>query len=196
MPETTKTEVDRTVTRSFRISERALKSIEDEAKRQSVNQSSIINHQLLAYSDFERYFRQLALIMISSATFQRLLHAGSDIEIAKAGQEAGSDTPRSIILAKHGVLDLSTVVDFMNMLSEFGNQFDFGQVEKGGKQIVTLLQNLGSKGSIFFVNYAKALFQSIDYFTKISSCDHSVVIEIIPRKSRDTSLILTEMMAI
>jgi hypothetical protein len=180
MPKTTKTDVDRTVTRSFRISERAIKSIEDEAKRQSVNLSSIINHQLLAYSDFERYFRRLGLIKISSATFQRLLFAGSDTEIAKAGQEAGSDTPRSIILAKHGVLDLSTAIDFLNMLSEFGNQFEFGQVDQGGKQIVTLLHNLGPKGSIFFVNYVKALFQSIDNVPKISSSDHSVVIEIIP----------------
>jgi hypothetical protein len=49
--------------------------------------------------DFDRYFRRLGLIKFSSATFQRLLQAGSDSEIAKAGMEAGSDTPRSIILA-------------------------------------------------------------------------------------------------
>jgi hypothetical protein len=187
MPKNTKTNADRTVTRSFRISERALKSIEDEAKRQNLNLSAIINHQLLAYSDFERYFRRLGLIKISSATFERLLLAGSDSEVAKAGFEAGSDTPRSIILAKHGILNLSTVIDFLNMLSEFGNQFEFGQVEQGGKQIVTLLHNLGPKGSIFFVNYAKALFQSIDYTPKISSSDHSVVVEITPDKSQGSS---------
>ncbi len=187
MPKTVKPVSDRTVTRSFRISERALKSIEDEAKRQNVNISTIINHQLVAYSDFERYFRRLGLIKISSATFQRLLSAGSDGEIAKAGQEAGSDTPRSIILAKHGVLNLSTVIDFLNMLSEFGNQFEFGQVEQGGKQILTLLHNLGPKGSIFFLNYAKALFQSIDYIPKISYSDHSVVFEVTPEKGKEIS---------
>src|SRR5579862_9204816 len=119
MPKATKPSNDRTITRSFRISERALKSIEDEAKRQNVNLSIIVNHQLLAYSDFERYFRRLGLIKISSATFQRLISAGSNDEIAKAGHEAGSDTPRSIILAKYGILSLSTVIDFLNMLSEF-----------------------------------------------------------------------------
>lgn len=184
MPKTSKSSADRTVTRSFRISERALKSIEDEAKRQNVNLSVIVNHQLLAYSGFDRYFRRLGLIKISSATFQRLLLAGSDSEIAKAGMEAGSDTPRSIILAKHGVLDLSTAIDFLNMLSEFGNQFEFGQVEQGGKQIVTLLHNLGPKGTIFFLNYVKALFQSINYVPRISSSDHSVVIEVVPEKTQ------------
>ena len=183
MPKATKSSSDHTVTRSFRISERALKSIEDEAKRQNVNLSVIVNHQLLAYSDFERYFRRLGLIKISSATFQRLISAGSDDEIAKAGNEAGSDTPRSIILAKYGILSLSTVIDFLNMLSEFGNQFEMGQVEQNGKQIITLLHNLGLKGTIFFVSYVEALFESINYSPKISSSAHSVVIEVTPEKS-------------
>jgi hypothetical protein len=184
MAKVTKSSGDRTVTRSFRISERALKSIEDEAKRQNVNLSIIVNHQLLAYADFERFFRRLGLIKISSATFQRLILAGSDSEIAKAGKDAGSDTPRSIILAKYGILSLSTVIDFLNMLSEFGNQFEMGQVEQSGKRIITLLHNLGAKGTIFFENYVKALFESIDYSPKISSSAHSVVIEVIPEKSQ------------
>jgi hypothetical protein len=143
---------DKTVTRSFRISERALKSIEDESKRQNMTVSTIINQQLLSYSDFERYFRRLGLIKISSATFVRLLLASSDDELTRAGREAGLDTPRSIILAKHGVMSLDTVIDFLKMLSEFANQYEFGQVEQGGKQILTLLHGLGPKGSIFFLN--------------------------------------------
>ena len=46
---------DKTVTRSFRISERALKSIEEESKRQNISVSTIINQQLLAYAELERF---------------------------------------------------------------------------------------------------------------------------------------------
>jgi hypothetical protein len=184
MPRTARSPTDRTVTRSFRISERALKSIEDEAKRQNVSLSTLINQQLVAYSDFDRYIRRLGLIKISSATFERLLAAGPDSEIAKAGFEAGSDVPSLIILAKYGVLSLDTVIDYLRMLSEFAHLFEFGRVEQGSKQIITLVHNLGPKGSIFFDNYVKAVFDSIHYSPKISSTVHSVVLEVIPEKMR------------
>jgi hypothetical protein len=161
-----------------------MKSIEDEARRQNINVSVIINHQLLAYSEFERYFTRLGLIKISSATFERLLLSSSDSEIEKAGAEAGSDTPRSIILAKYGTLSLDTVINYLVMLSEYAKLFEFGQVEQGGKLMVTLLHGLGLKGSIFFTSYVKALFNSIDYSLKISTSAHSVVLEISPEKSQ------------
>jgi len=184
LPKSAKSDADRTVTRSFRISERALKSIESESKRQNIGVSTIINQQLLAYSEFERYFIRLGLIKISSATFARLLMSSSDAEIANAGSEAGADTPRSIILAKYGEMSLDTVIEYLKMLSEYANQYEFGQIENAGKQVVTLLHGLGPKGSIFFTNYVKALFESIDYAPKISSSAHSVVIEITPEKSQ------------
>lgn len=187
MPKNNVNDGNKTVTRSFRISERAIKSIESEAKRQNINVSSIINQQLLAYSEFERYFMKLGLIKISSATFERLLLAGSDTEIGKAGAEAGSDTPRSIILAKYGVMSLDTVIEYLKMLSEFANQYELGQVEQRGKLIVTLLHGLGPKGSIFFSSYVKALFNSIDYAPKISTSAHSVVVEIITENSQTSS---------
>jgi hypothetical protein len=179
MPKT-KSGADRTVTRSFRISERALKSIEDEAKRQNVGVSTLVNQQLLAYADFERYMRRLGMIKITSATFERLLLAGSDNEVANAGSEAGSDTPRSVILAKYGELCLDTVIEYLKMLSEFAHQFEFGQVEQSGKQMITLLHSLGPKGSIFFENYVKALFNAIELSPKISSSAHSVFVEVQP----------------
>ncbi len=187
MPKAGKPIADRTVTRSFRISERALKSIEDEAERQNINVSTIVNQQLIAYSEFDRYIRRLGLIKISSATFHRLLDAGSDSEIARAGSEAGSDTPSSIILAKHGILSLDSVIDYLNMLSEFAHLFELGQVEQGGKQIITLLHGLGPKGSVFFIHYAKALFELINYSPKISSTAHSVVIEVSPEKAQNNT---------
>ena len=179
MPKT-KVGADRTVTRSFRISEHALKSIEDEAKRQNVGVSTLVNQQLLAYADFERYIRRLGMIKISAATFERLLLAGSDSEIERAGSEAGSDTPRSIILAKNGELSLDTVLDYLKLLSEFAHLFEFGQVEQGGKQMITLLHSLGPKGSIFFASYVKALFEAIEMSPKISSSAHSVFVEVQP----------------
>jgi hypothetical protein len=179
---------DRTVTRSFRISERSLKALEEEAHRQNISVSTLLNQHLLSYADFERYFRRLGLIKISSASFQRLLKAATDNGIAVAGAESGSDTPRSIILAKHGVLNLDTVIDYLTILSEFGGLFEFSEVEAEGKRMITLLHALGPKGSVFFSNYMKALFQGIDLNPRITSSEHSILVEITPKKDQPATL--------
>jgi N-glycosylase/DNA lyase len=178
--------VGKTVTHSFRLSERALKAIEEESKRQNVSVSTIINQQLLAYAEFERFFRRLGLIKISSATFQRLLEASPDDLIAKAGKEAGADTPSSIMQAKYGEITLDRILDYLEMLSEFANQFEFGRVEQGDKTVITLLHRLGPKGSIFFEDYVQSLFRATNYVPKIHSTDHSVVIEVSPIKEQNT----------
>ncbi|MCL5067244.1 MAG: hypothetical protein M1368_02680 [Thaumarchaeota archaeon] len=171
---------EKTVTRSFRISERALSAIEDEAKRQKVSTSTIINQELLSYAEFERFLRRLGLIKISSSTFFHLLQSSSDEELAKAGAEAGGDTPRSVILAKEGDLSMNSVMEYLTLLSEYAGFFELARVERGGKIVVTLIHRLGRKGSVFFSSYVKALFDDISYSPKISSSEHSVVLEIIP----------------
>ena len=174
---------DRTVTHSIRISERALKAIEEESKRQNVSVNTIINQQLLSFTEFERFFKRLGVMKFSSSTVQHLLEASSNGAVAKAGVETGMHTPHSIILAKHGRQTLETVYDYLEILSEYGNQFEFGKVEQDGKIVITLLHRLGSKGSIFFQNYMKVLFEQIDYAPKIDIKDDSVVIELVSKRS-------------
>ncbi|MHB2037451.1 MAG: hypothetical protein ACYCPW_12030 [Nitrososphaerales archaeon] len=178
---------DKTVTHSFRISERALRAIEEESKRQHVSVSTIINQQLLSYAELERYVRRLGLVRISSATFQRVLEAGSNEDIAKAGLESGTDTSSSIILSKYGEQTLGTILDYIETLSEFANVFELSRIEQGGKTIITLMHRLGPKGSVFYENYMKTLFESIEYCPKISATDHSVVIEISPQRDKNSS---------
>lgn len=173
---------DRTVTRSIRISERALKAIEEESKRQNVSVNTIINQQLLSYAEFERFFKRLGVMKISSSTVQHLLDASSEVSLAKAGAETGTHTPHSIILAKHGKQTLDTVYDYLEILSEYANQFEFSKVEQDGSIVITLLHRLGPKGSIFYENYMKALFEQINYFPKIDVKDDSVVIELLPKR--------------
>ena len=176
---------DPTVTRSFRISARALKAIEDEAYTHNISVNTILNQQLLAFADFDRFIRRLGLIKLSSATFQRLLDAAPDKDIAEAARSAGGDTPKSIILTKDGAFNLQTAISFLQSLSEYANLFEYGEVNSGGKRIITLLHRLGPKGSVFFSNYVKALFEQLELFPKISTSDHSVTIEIVPEREMD-----------
>jgi len=176
---------DRTVTRSFRISERVLRAIEDEADTHNVSASTIVNQQLVAFVDFDRFVRRLGLIKISLGTFRRLLLAAHDNEIAQVGKETGADIPKSFILTKEGSFNLQTAIIFLQSISEYANLFEYGEVDYGGEKIITLLHRLGPKGSLFISNYAAALFEQIGLFPKISTSDHSVTIEILPERQKD-----------
>lgn len=169
---------DRTVTRSFRISERSLKALEEEAERQNIGVSMILNQQLLAFTDFDRFYRRLGLVKISAGTFRRILQAASEAELARAGEEAGADTPKGIILSREGVLNLTSITDHMKLQSEFGGLFEYSEINSDRKKIITLLHRLGPKASIFFVNYIKALFDAIGSSPRITSTEHSVLIEV------------------
>jgi hypothetical protein len=173
---------DPTVTRSFRISARALKALEEEAESHNISVNTILNQQLLAFADFDRFFRRVGLIKIASATFQKLFDAVPDKEVAEIGRQTGGDIPKSIILTKVGSFDLGTVLSFLQSVSEHANTFEYGEVNSGGKTIITLLHRLGPKGSLFFSNYSKALFEQLGLFPKISTSNHSVTIELVPER--------------
>lgn len=172
---------EKSVTRSIRISERALKAIEEESKRQNISVNTIINQQLLSYAESDRFFRRLGGMKFSSRTVQHFLDAGSNETIARAGEQTGRHTPHSIILAKYGKQTLDTVYGYLEMLSEYANQFEFSKVEEDDKIIITLLHRLGPKGSVFFENYMRVLFEQIDYVPKIDANDDSIVIELLPK---------------
>lgn len=174
----------RTVARSFRISEHALQAIEEESKRQNVTVSAILNQQLLAYADYERFAKRIGLIKMSTSTLRKIIQAIPDGEIERVGLETGRDVPKSLILAKFGTYSLDTSISYLQILSEFANQFEFGEVQLawGAKKVITLLHVLGLKGSIFLSSYVRAMFEQIGHSPKISFSEHSVVIDVPPQR--------------
>ena len=175
---------DKTVTRSFRISQAAFDSLKEDAGRKKITVNTLVNQLLLARMDFDKYYERMGLIKIAATTFSLLLDAASEDRVAEAAQQAGVDAPRAIIEAKYGVLSLQTVLDFLRMMSEYANLFEYNQVESSdGKKIITLMHRFGRNGSLFLNNYAKSLFHEIGFEPKISSSEHSVVLEILPSLS-------------
>jgi hypothetical protein len=172
---------DKTVTRSFRISEAAFNSLKRDAERKKITVNTLVNQLLLARKDFDRYYERMGMIKIASTTFDLLLQAASEDRAAEAGRQAGVDVPRAIIIAKHGILSLQTVLDFLRMMSEYANLFEYNQVEsKDGRTIITLMHKFGPNGSLFLAQYVRTIFEGIGIEAKASSAAHSVVFEIKP----------------
>lgn len=58
------TELEKTVTRSFRISEVALKLIQEVAQRHNISVNALVNQILLSYVNFDRYTEKLSVVKL------------------------------------------------------------------------------------------------------------------------------------
>ena len=133
---------------------------------------------LFAHAEWGRFIDKVGAIRTSKAAYMPLLNAASDEAIIEACRASGPDTPKALILAKHGVLSLRTVLDFIRTASTYGGYAEYNEVEREGRTIVTLIHDLGRKGSLYISEVVGSTFRTINIHPKVTTSDHSVVIEI------------------
>lgn len=171
-------ESERTITRTFRISERAFSTLQEDAKRQNVSVNTLVNQVILSYTNFDKFIKKLHMIKISRPTFRRVLDAAHDDAIIEAGQLAGGDVPKFFILAKDGALSLQTVLAHLKDLANYGNLFEYAESVQDRKKIVTLAHELGPKGTLFLAHYVQTVFESVDAHPAFTLGDNSVIMEL------------------
>ena len=164
----------KTTTRSFRVDETALVAIENDAAKANVSVNAFVNQLLLSYYNFDRYFGQFQMIKISTDGFVYLLGSVPDEAAGEAGRRTALGIVRSVILAKHGSLDLNTVLDYLRMMSEYGKIYTLVESKMGGKRAVTLVHSLGTKGSIYYTQYLATVFGMIGLKPKVTATEKAV----------------------
>ncbi len=170
-------ERERTITRTFRVNERALKALEDEARHQNVSVNTLVNQTFLSYANFDRFVKKLHLIKISRPTFRTVLDAADEDAIIEAGHQAGSDVPKYLIIAKDGTLSLETVLAHLKGLADYGNLYEYTESVKARRRVVTLGHELGPKGTLFLAHYVQTVFRSVDANPTFALGDNSIVME-------------------
>lgn len=169
---------DRTVTRSFRISESAFKALEEDARKQNISMNTLVNQLFLSYANFDRFAKKLRMVKLTTATIRRIFEAASDKAIIDAGHSAGDSVPEAFILTKNGVVSLQTVLAFLRDLADHAGLFDYSEVSHEGERTITLLHELGPKGSMFLAHYVQSVFGRIDLNPAFSISDDAIVIEL------------------
>jgi hypothetical protein len=164
----------KTTTRSFRVDELALETIEKDAARANVSVNTLVNQLLLSYANFDHYFGRFQTIKITSDAFADLIQYVPDECAVEAGRRKASSLASSAILAKHGSLSLDGVLDHLKTISEYSKFFTYSESERGGRRVVTLIHSFGHKGSIYFAEFLKSLFEMIELKPKITSTDKVV----------------------
>lgn len=168
----------RTVTRTFRISEQAFTTLQEEAGRENVSVNTLVNQIILTYTNFDKYIKKLHMMKLPRPTFKRILDAAPEDAIMHAGQLAGSDVPKFFIQAKDGVLSLQTVLSYLRSLGDYGNLFEYTDSVQDRKRTITLAHELGPKGTLFLAHYVQEVFESIDVEPSFSLGDDTIAIEL------------------
>jgi hypothetical protein len=169
---------EKTVTRSFRISESALQALEEDARSRNISLNTLVNQLLLAYTNWGRFIDRVGPIRTTKSAFNLILNAASDEAILEAARFSGPDTPKSIILSKHGVLSVKTVLDYVRSATMYGGYAQYSEIESQGKTVITLMHDLGRKGSVFISSVLESILGMVDIHYVLSSSEHSVIIEI------------------
>ncbi|TMI36219.1 hypothetical protein E6H25_03385 [Candidatus Bathyarchaeota archaeon] len=165
----------RTVAKSFRVNEKALGALQEEANRQSVSVNTLVNQLLLDYSEFGRFLQRINALRLSRKTFQEILNSVPDDNLVKAGQIAGKSGPMTIIASKWGKITVSTVIEFIHDLSAYANLFEYYEKNENERWTITLMHELGPKWSTFLTNYIGEAFIAAGVQPKTRTSDRAVI---------------------
>lgn len=169
---------EKTVTISFRISENALRALQEDARKQSVSLNTLANQMFVSYADYDRFLQKFHMVKLSTPTLKRIINAATDEAIIEAGTAAGSSVPGSFILAKTGELSVANALDYLKLMGAHANLFDYSEVSHSAKISVTLTHDLGTKGSLFLTHYVTALFKGVNKDVKVHELPDAITFEV------------------
>lgn len=178
---------DRSATVSLRISDMALKALQEESKKMNVSMNTLANQIFLSYASYDRYLSRFGMVKVGIPTLRRIISASTDSEIAEAGKYAGRSLPPSFILNMRGKLTLDSVIEYLEMMGRYANMFDYGEVSQGGQTTITLAHDFGEKGSLFLENYVEGMFERLGEKIKVQRYPDSITIEV-PQAGRLSEL--------
>lgn len=169
---------ERTITISFRVSEKAFKALQEDAKRNNTSLNTLANQLFMTYAEHDRYLQKFHMIKISTPTFKRVLNASSVEAIVDAGRSAGSSVPQSFMLAKMGEITPASVVEYLTLMGTYANLFDYTEISISGKSTITLTHDLGPNGSAYLASYVEAIFKQAGKNVKITQFADGITIDV------------------
>lgn len=168
----------RTVPKSFRIDEAALRAVEAEAISQSVSPNTLVNQILKQYAEFDRFARKINTVKLSSATFRGVLSSGDIDKIIEVAKTAGSSIPQAFVTAKNGKVDRESLIDHIRSLAIYAHLCEVSETVDAHGYVVTLIHDFGLNWSIFLVHYITAMFAQLGISPKLEMSDRSVILNL------------------
>jgi hypothetical protein len=164
----------RTVPKSFRIDEPALRAVEAEAESLNVTPNTLVNQILKQFAEYDRFARRINTVKLSASTFRSLLSAIDAEKVIEVAKVSGSSVPQALATAKNGKVDLESLMDHVRYLTTYSHLCEMSETVDAHGHVVTLIHDFGLNWSIFLVHYITAMFASIGKSPKLEMSDRSI----------------------
>ncbi len=164
---------ERTESQSFRVDETILDCLREEAKRDNVSLSALVNQILTKYVDYDRFANRMNAISMASKTFASILNVASEEDIVKAAEVEGRSSPVAFITSMNGHLTVDNVIGFIKDLSVHAHLFKYSVMSQSPPTF-TLVHELGPKWSFFIAHYLAEAFKSAGKQVKFTTSDRAV----------------------
>lgn len=191
----------KSVTRTFRIKREWDEVLKEEAERQGVSVSVLLNYLCRKYSLYTRWTDRYNNINISQQAFREILNAASTERLAEAGTKSGATDFINTINAFGFAADYNSFVNVVTELlggPDYARWFRCFHHKHGNNDIFQLQHDLGYRWSTYIGNYLNSGLESLTGIeVEPLIRDYSVTLEVnLPRidpipKTRKSSQIIT-----
>jgi hypothetical protein len=149
----------RTVSRSFRLDEQALNTLEEEAEKQKTSPNALLNQILLDYCIFYRYLRNIPTITMPQELFAKIIHDCPEENVRLYGKQSGSIVAKDIFSVAGLNFNRENFVFYLeDIMGRYSNSFTYTHhINNYGHDVFHLRHNLGEKWSIFLAEEISAL---------------------------------------
>ena len=176
---TIKKQDKKTITRSFRISEKSFKAMEEDALYHNVSLNTLVDQLFDAHANYERFIEKMGMMRMAKLTFRRILDASSSEGVAQAAKLHAKDQGKVAAISKYGELTVPNILDGLFLMFSYGGWGEYHETRSGhGKRVITLIHDLGQNGSTYLLNFVKTIFEEIPYEPQITPTDQGIIIEV------------------
>lgn len=164
---------EKSESQSFRLDQRILHALREEAKRENLSLSGLVNQILAKYVDYDRFADRMNALSLARKTFLSILNTVPEEEIIHAAEIEGKSSPVAYITSMNGYMSVDNVIGFVKDLSAHANLFEYS-VRSESPPTFTLVHEMGIKWSLFIAHYLAEAFKSAGAQVKFTTTDRAV----------------------
>lgn len=151
----------RTISRSFRLDEQALNTLNEEAEKQRNSPNALLNQILLDYCIFYRYLKHIPSITLTQELFANIISDCPEENLRLYAKHSGSAMAKDIfgvVGLKFNRENLAFYLEEIN--GRYANAFTYTHhINDCGKDVFHLRHNMGEKWSIFLSEEISTLIE-------------------------------------
>jgi len=152
---------NRTVGRSFRINERWLNTLNQEAERQHTTPNALINGILRDYCLFHRFLKRLDVIVLTQRTVSRFAEACPKDKLNDIAENAGSNIALDLFRSMGLRFNNEDAIFFITtILGEYANWFKCEHYIVKNIEVLHLRHNLGGNWSFYVSDVVSTLLEA------------------------------------